>query len=312
MMQKKLLDQIRILSKRDKKSLSQKALKATEEIGELAKVVLPFENAYATTHRFVERSRILEEVADGMLVLLSIAYDLDYSDDEIEEMVSHKMKYWADLQAREDGVNYPVPYEFHVTVAAEKTQLEAFKVACKILEVKPILLDLHLKDGGVFKDLMTSSTHMGINRTAFEDLKRISTGLKEAGFEVLREKIETIPWHPAAPSIKHERNEMPPNCYFESHLAVLCTKETEAFLKEIADNHGARRSRNVFKVYPDGSFKVMVTYRKYDGVYEEFVKELDVLQADIENLGYEVEKRIVEFSIYDTKVSHDNAWITQT
>ena len=311
-MQQKLLDYIKTLSQRDKKSLSQKALKATEEIGELAKVVLPFDNAYATTHRFVARSRILEEVADGLLVLLSIAYDLDYGHDEIEEMINHKIKYWADLQAREDGVSYPVPFEFHVTVAADNDRLDEFKTACVALDVKPILLDLHLKDGAVFKDLMTSSTHMGTNRSAYEELRRVANGLKEAGFDVLREKIETIPWHPAAPSKKHERSEMPPHCYFESHLGVLCTEDREDLLKEIAEHHGARRSSNVFKVYSDGSFTVMVTYRKYDGVYEEFVEDLDELEKQIKLEGFEVEKRIVEFSIYDTRVSHDAAWITQS
>ena len=312
-MQKKLLDHIRTLSQRDKKNLSQKTLKAAEEVGELAKVVLPFENAYATTHRFVAKSRILEEVADSLLVLLSIAYDLGYEDSDIEEMISHKIKYWADLQAREDGVSYPVPYEFHVTVTADKAKLDDFKTTCAALDVKPILLDLHLKDDGIFKDLMTSSTHMGDNRSAYTELRRISNGLRKAGFDVLREKIETIPWHPAAPSRKHERTEMPPNCYFESHLAVLCPNEEEATrLKKIADRHCARRSRNVFKVYPDGSFKVMVTYRKYGGVYEEFVEDLDDLRSEIESEGFDVEKEIVEFSIFDTKVSHDAAWIAQS
>lgn len=311
-MQKKLLDDIRTLSQRDKKTLSQKALKAAEEVGELAKVVLPFENAYATTHRFVARSRILEEVADSVLVLLSVAYDLDYSHEEIEDMIEHKLKYWADLQAREDGVSYPVPYEFHVTVEANKDRLEEFKNVCAQLSVKPILLDLHLQDGGVFKDLMTSSTHMGDNRSAYDELRRIADGLQESGFTVLREKIETIPWHPAAPSWKHERIEMPPNCYFESHLGVLCSKARRHVLKGIADHHGARTSSNVFKVYPDGTFVIMVTYRDYECVYEDFTERLDRLQKDLEDHEFDVEKRVVEFSIFDTRVSHDSAWISQS
>lgn len=40
-MNNKLLEVIIKLSKKDKKNLSQKALKLTEEVGELAKVVLP-------------------------------------------------------------------------------------------------------------------------------------------------------------------------------------------------------------------------------------------------------------------------------
>ncbi len=46
---------IQLLTETDQKSLSQKALKACEEVGELAKVFLPFENAHACNHRFVDK-----------------------------------------------------------------------------------------------------------------------------------------------------------------------------------------------------------------------------------------------------------------
>ena len=60
-MNTQLLDYIKKLSLDDKKTLSQKALKVAEESGELAKVVLPFDNAAGTIHRFIEKGRILEE-----------------------------------------------------------------------------------------------------------------------------------------------------------------------------------------------------------------------------------------------------------
>jgi hypothetical protein len=50
-MNNELLDYIQNLSLRDFKTLSQKALKVSEECGELAKAVLPYDNAYATRHR---------------------------------------------------------------------------------------------------------------------------------------------------------------------------------------------------------------------------------------------------------------------
>jgi len=261
-MDKKILDYIKTLTKSDEKNLSQKALKTCEEVGELAKVVLPYDNAFATNHRFVSKARILEECADGYLCLQSIVYDLDFSDEEFETMVSHKMKIWADLQAREHRLKYPIPYEIHVTVDIEKSKpvftsdgnafisneeisklqknnletlqkhtVEEFKRDCKDAGVKPILLDLHLSGGKVMKDLMTSSTFMGNNREAYEEMKRITHSLRQGGWEVVREKIETIPWHPAAPSQKHENPVMPPNCYFESHLNCLCTEEKLEILK---------------------------------------------------------------------------------
>ncbi len=209
-MNKDTLDYIRLLSKSDEKSLTQKALKTCEEVGELAKCVLPFENAYATTHRFVDRKKILEECADTFLCVKSIVCDMDFSEEEFEEMVLHKMKFWADLQAREGRIKYPIPFECHVTVdmrgATSNTKsIDDFKAVCAQVGVKPILLDLHLADGAVVKDMMTSSVFMGDNRKAFLELKRISNCLAENGFKVIREKIETIPWHPAAPTTRATR-----------------------------------------------------------------------------------------------------------
>lgn len=315
-MNKDTLDYIRLLSKSDEKSLTQKALKTCEEVGELAKCVLPFENAYATTHRFVDRKKILEECADTFLCVKSIVCDMDFSEEEFEEMVLHKMKFWADLQAREGRIKYPIPFECHVTVdmrgATSNTKsIDDFKAVCAQVGVKPILLDLHLADGAVVKDMMTSSVFMGDNRKAFLELKRISNGLAENGFKVIREKIETIPWHPAAPSERHQIPTMPPSCYFESHLNVHCkTNEEKARFGQLVSGHGAKMSSNVFKKFSDGSFTIMVTLRNYTDPFEKFKTQLDSLKSDLTNADFQVEKEIVEFSVFDTKISHDSEWIT--
>lgn len=315
-MDEKTLEHIKSLTDQDEKNLTQKTLKLTEEVGELAKVVLPFENAFATNHRFVDRERILEELADVFLCRASIMYDMGFTEEEFEAMVVHKMKYWGDLQARERKLHkkntsgWAVPYEIHITVGADRTDLDNFKQVCSVLGVKPILLDLHVKGDDPIKDLMTSSVFMGNNREAYGEMKRISSGLMKAGFGVVREKIETIPWHPAAPSLHHERTEMPPNCYFECHLAVVCTDEREGDLDMVVNAHYAHKSRNVFKRLNNGAYTVMVTLRKYDGYIETFKEKLEKLKSSLESSEFEVAKEIIEFSIYDTRVSHDARWIT--
>jgi len=309
-------DYIKHLTKHDKKNLSQKALKVCEEVGELAKVVLPFDNAYATTHRFVDRQRILEEVADVYLTSISIAYDLGFNDDDIEEMIYRKSLKWGDLQNREDRLldkfdENKIPYEIHVTVTgARKTE---FYSTCKQLEVKPIVLDLQLKDGkGFFEDVMTSSVHIGNNHSAYEELERIVTGLIQEGFTVVREKIETVPWHPAAPSDEHINPVMPKDCYFECHIGVIINGDEDyKQLECVASICDAHLSRNVFKKHSDGSSTVMITYRKYNGTYEDFKKGMEWLQLEIERTECLTEKVITEFSIYDTKVSHDAEWLTK-
>jgi hypothetical protein len=310
-MHKSTLDTLRTLSAADTKTLSQKTLKAAEEVGELAKVVLPFEGAFATTHRFVDRRRILEEVADGILCLRSVAYDLGFDDSEIEDMVIHKMRKWAELQAREHKANYPVPYEFHITV--HTSEIERFKGTCAALGVKPIVLDLQNQQGeSVMHDVMTSSTFMGDNPGAYNEMERIAVGLTEAGFKVVRKKIETVPWHPAAPEA-HEGNTppMPKDCYFESHFGVVCTTLRRGELHGIAKQLDAHLSRNIFKKLDGDSFKIMLTARSYEGTATQFKQRVADIEATLKEMGFDVDKVIVEFSVYDTRVNHDSSWITK-
>jgi len=298
---------IKELTKQDKKSLSQKALKVCEEAGELAKVILPFDNADGTLHRFVDKHKILEEVADVYLSAISIAYDLDFTEEEIDDMISAKARKWADLQRREAKLNEKIPFEIHVTVHAADTDM--FKQICKSLNVKPIVLDLQTKNKTTIKDVMTSSVHMGTNRSAYEEMKRISHGLVMEGYDIVREKIETVPWHPAAPSASSEAD-MPKNCYFETHIGVNVSDEDHKEELEIVTKiFDAHLSRNAFKVHEDGSWMQMVTLRTYEGTREDFEYKADMLYNIIKINGFHVEKRITEFSIYDTKVSHDAEWL---
>jgi len=55
----------------------------------------------------------------------------------------------------------------------------------------------------------------------------------------------------------------------------------------------------------------MVTYRNYEMYYEDFKKKLEEIKAELHQFDFQIEKEIVELSIYDTKVSHDAAWILQ-
>lgn len=303
-MDKKILDFIKLLSKNDKKTLSQKTLKASEEVGELARVVLPFENAEGTLHRFVDKKKILEEVVDNILVQLSIAYSIDMTDDDIESMMYEKTSKWQYIQTKESKVKETIPYEIHITVK-RVDDIETFKKVCKDLGVKPIVLDLNNN----IIDMMTSSHHYGNNTSSLEEAKRISNGLSELGYEVLREKIETVPWHPSAPSDNDISPQMPKNCYFEAHVSCLITDETiKEKVKQISDEKGAHLSRNAFKTNNDGSYINMVTLRNYETTSESFERLVKELTQTFDKNNIEYEKVITEFAIYDTNVSHDFLW----
>lgn len=311
-MNQEFLTYIRSLSKQDKKTLSQKALKTAEEVGELAKVVLPFDNAHATTHRFIEREQILEEAMDTVLCALSVAYDLDFTDEEVDAMLLHKAKKWAMLQNKERDLKYPLPFEIHVTVLLNKTdhELTAFRNAAKRIGVKPIVIDLQGKTGNtIMIDVMTSSKHFGDNRSALAEAQRIKNELELNIFNVTRVKIETVPWHPAAPKFIHEK--MPPNCYFEAHIGVTLDSqdELERFHHTCSGHKQVHVSQNAFKRFENGQFVVMATYRTYDGNNETFNWNVANLVTILNNNKFVTEKPITEFAVYDTKISHDASWL---
>ena len=84
--------------------------------------------------------------------------------------------------------------------------------------------------------------------------------------------------------------------------------EKEA-LGYIAKKNNAHLSRNFFKKNDDGSYVNMVTYRQYDGTQKTFDTKVNHLRSILDDAGFKYEKVITEFSIYDTKVSHDFQWL---
>lgn len=313
-MKNKLNKYIKELSLNDKKTLTEKVAKLFEEGGELAKVVLPFEGAYATNHRVIDKKRLLEECVDVFLVNQSIMYSLGFSDEEFEDLVFEKAQVWNNLQVKEDRAlvnGDTMPYEIHVTVNAENgIDVEQYKKDCKNIGVKPILLELQNQSGSiVMDDVMTSSKIYGNNGEAFDEMKRISNSLKEKGYNVIREKIEASYWHQKAPFKEDGDRIMPEGCYFECHFNVLCDNEKMAELSRIAKENNCHLSKNIFKKLDDNTFTIMLTYRSYTDMYEDFENNINTIKNILTSSNFKVEKEIVEFSIYDTKLAHDSKWL---
>lgn len=323
---------IKELSLKDKKTLSQKTLKLVEEVGELARIVLPYDSAHGTNHRFTDRESLLEEIVDVHLSNISIAHSLGFTDEEFNDMLIKKSEKWSMLQSSEEKAEFPLPFEIHITVNGlemrdsimfdtKRFDLDLFKIACEQIGVKPIVIDLEINGEQNIQDVMTSSKFFGDNRTAYEESERISNELGKYGFEVLRKKIETVPWHPAAPIISTGK-EIPNGCYFESHIGVVITSEEKdrlnKFMDETINNSSvielsgtAKLSRNFFKkASEDGKFVNMLTYRSNTCGSPKFKLEVEGIKHLLEEELFNFEKVEVEYAIYDTNVSHDSKWIS--
>jgi NTP pyrophosphatase (non-canonical NTP hydrolase) len=312
-----VLDTIKQLCAIDEKTLSQKALKLGEEFGELAKAVLPYENGFATTHRFVTSTKILEEVADTMLCALSIAYDLGFSDGDLRDMMVEKCLKWSKLQQANIKGRFPLPFEIHITVKLPgPNMVEYFKDVCNDIGVKPIVLDLK---AGV-QDVMTSSVIMSDNKGAYEEMCRISELLKVHNFNVIRDKIETVPWHPAAPLVHEDVNI---NRYFECHINIVVNDNERAKLIDWNDTFdvGGHFSKNVFKRINDEDYVQMLTLRSSTitklnvttaPTFIQYITNvLERLNTDLGLRDGAVLKHTIEYAIYDTNIAHDTSWVTE-
>jgi hypothetical protein len=304
--------QLKILSAQDTKTVSGCVLKVFEEGGELSGAAQPFDGLDGSHHRLASRRDVLEECVDGILANLSIVCKLGFDQADFDDMMSQKMAKWATKQRSQAVMQQSIPYEIHVTVT--HADLDAFRKACVQLNVKPIILDLQNAQQ-VVQDVMTSSVVMGNNNTARIEMERISEGLTAAGFTVVREKIETVPWHPAAPSEEYGQSEMPKDCYFESHIAVLITDDAvKSHVQSLCAERNLHLSRNAMKRYENGSYRQMITYRAYTGTREHF---LQVLQSHVDALRLiqttegplDIDKVITEFSLFDSRVHHDRSWL---
>jgi NTP pyrophosphatase (non-canonical NTP hydrolase) len=318
MINPELIDFIKSLSLNDTKTLTQKALKTSEEVGELAKAVLPFEGAAGTLHRFTDKEKILEESCDVLLCALSVANQIA-SEKEIEDMLWAKAKKWSELQHREGNTKFPIPYEIHVTVNKD-ADFEKFKNTCDRVGVKALAISLYSKTGEVILDeVMTSCKFIGDNLTAYKKLCETADALVQDGFSIIRKKIETVPWHPAAPSMDGHRDMR--NKYFESHIEIMCS---DTYLSNIneklldgsswGDHHISINTSK--KMEADGRRPILITIREYDTIYEKFRASTRLLYDSLVSLGSiygwdSVQKPVIEFSLYDTNITHDDSWIKE-
>lgn len=197
-------------------------------------------------------------------------------------------------------------YEIHLTV--KNARLDVFKIACSEIGVKPILLDLYdTQQEFLFSDMMTSSTFKGTDIEIFAHMNDLTKKFSNRGFNVIRKKIETVPWHKNCPSLENDL-ELLPNQYFESHLGVKYEEQRQDQLKFLCAQRNLHLSRNVMK--KDNNPVIMATSRWHFGKIEDFRDSLKSDKEFLELFNFEIEKEIIEFAMYDSKIEHDQKWIS--
>lgn len=93
------LERLRRLTEKDGRKLYERCLKAGEELGEICRAVMSTDCEQEKKYRSQAggREAIVEESIDTLLVVFSILYDVNCSQEEIDQVLNRKMDKWQSI-----------------------------------------------------------------------------------------------------------------------------------------------------------------------------------------------------------------------
>lgn len=237
---------------------------------------------------------------------------------EIDNLIRSKL---TEMAGTIHSLDQKYPFEIHITAeipsnSSYEEYLQKFVATCSIAKVKPIMLDLQSQASQhVMNDATTSSKLYGTEKEARDEVERICKILTESNFKVIRKKIETAVWHEKA-----QKEKLNPGEYFECHVGLLIPtsniEERMQILSQLCKKHSPHLSRNTMKNTENGNLVQMATIRTYESPDVKKISNRKFFENTIESFakelterGFEYEKLVYEFAIYDTRNSHDKAWL---
>ncbi|WP_101256832.1 hypothetical protein [Streptomyces barkulensis] len=188
-------------------------------------------------------------------------------------------------------------YETHVTVRCrterEAAALDAWAAAHEV-KVTHIVL---ARGRMTFQPMLTLP-----DRTSHPS---VVTGLRDAGFEPVRVKVETVPWskEPAGPG----------GGYFEHHLKLALPADYDpAALETLVVPHGAHVSWNARRVLPGpGAGHERFVTQRHRGPVDAAGRACDELISALTAADYEVLSEEREFVLSDSDLSVDEGWLEE-
>lgn len=309
-----IIEQIITNTQLDKKDFLSTYAKVGEETGELAKEILSYLNEPTNLHRFSSKNNIIEECVDTILTVYSLALKAGANQAEIEDMMNLKLSKWSVIlqnEGRLKDIN-KIPYEYHITFEfdKEKYSIEHLREICNRYNTKLVILEIPSVTGDVYKEYMTSSNFYGKNSEAIQLCTELANNFRMEGLNVVREKVETVPWHPLSPQTTDTAHDG----YFEAHIEIPIDNDinpyTLFYLKRICSDFNAVFSQNIFKKYND-YYVQMVTIRKHNSCRKSMENIINDFTSKLKCISISTSTPLLEFCIYDTNKELDNKWMTK-
>lgn len=205
-------------------------------------------------------------------------------------------------------------FEAHITLKNTEylQNTSNFEKFCTDNSVKPIFIEL--ERGDMPKQIMTSSLHKGNFDEIKEEVQNLAKKMEVENYEVIRLKIEAHPENTGIPATTNDILESQKENYFEAHYKILLPISTSNHSKKqlisLCQNYQAHLSKNAFKKRNDNFEERFVTKRIYKVGKKEAFQAFDELHQALEKESYQIDKKIVEYCVFDTNESVDDNWLT--
>ena len=207
-------------------------------------------------------------------------------------------------------------FECHIFVAPlnpnEELQMK-FTQICKENGMRALNIGLNFEKKGMATVLQSTKYYKVANpmiavEKMIEDAKKLN-----AHFDVIRLKLESLATNEGVPQTDEEANNIPGDTYFEYHIKIkdaTASKESDNVLKNLS--YKLTEDLNIrvpFSCNNLKDFQRFLNARTYNIGFQNSFEKVKKIKATVESNGYEIDRIISEFIVYDTNKSLDTGWL---
>ncbi|AZS76897.1 hypothetical protein DDE74_37685 [Streptomyces lydicus] len=203
-------------------------------------------------------------------------------------------------------------FEVHLTVRDDGDHEAAGQLAAYAAAHHLKCVHILLEQGEVPSQPMLTLHGAGTYEEVRSQAVTKADGLRAAGFDVVRTKIEATPWSDGVPGTDEEAADLGPDYYFEHHLKlVLARSAPVGSLLALAVAHGAHLSRNARRARSDGRVERFVTQRCRRVGLATAGQRLDALSGQLRAAGHRIASVEREFVVHDGNLALDVGWLDE-
>ena len=205
---------------------------------------------------------------------------------------------------------YNGDFEVHATVClTHPVSWEQFHTWCTQRQVKPVRI-LLARGEHVDQPMATWRRSRTRLPAVLSEALLVLNELQDAGFAVVRLKVEAAPFNQGIPQSDEEAGELPENNYFEHHIKLLRKRKAPCDrLLEICEERSAHLSQNAWREWRPGSEERFVTLRSYCCGRLRYVLRLKALLDALRMIGEQVIEVESEYCVYDSNLDLDRGWL---